>query len=162
MSVMAKIADFLAGGTVQTIADTVQAYFPPSMSDQEKAELQLKIQAAEHAREKDFLRLGNEADAEFNRRIRDLEGTAADLKAIPFVGPVLIFARGAQRPVWGFATLFLDYQVLSGAWNIMADTQLKALIMAINLLVLGFLFGERAVKNVAPLLGEYFGRKAQP
>jgi hypothetical protein len=160
MGFMTKVADFFAGGTVSTIADVVEKYFPPSMTDGEKATLQMQIQNAEHAREKDLLQLANEADAEFNQRIRDLEGTASDLKSIPIIGPVLIFARGAQRPVWGFATLFLDYQVLSKAWDIMGDPQLKAMLFAINLLVLGFLFGERAIKNVAPLLGEYFAKKA--
>lgn len=159
MSFFTKVANFLGGSAASTIADTVQAYFPPSMSEKEKAELQAKIQAAEHARTSDLMKLANEADAEFNQRIRDLEGTAKDLKAIPIIGPILILARGAQRPVWGFATLYLDYMVLSKSWDITGDPQLKAMIMAINLLVLGFLFGERAVKNVAPLLGEYFGRK---
>ena len=158
MGLGAKIVDFFSGGAVKTIADTVEAYFPPSMSDKEKAEMKMQIQAAEHAREKDLLQLANEADAEFNQRVRDLEGTAADLKGVPIIGPFLILVRGAQRPVWGFATLYLDYMVLSKAWDISGDQQLKAMIFAINLLVLGFLFGERAAKNVMPLLATYFGK----
>ena len=45
--------------------------------------------------------------------------------------------------------IWLDYQWFT-SWAL-SEHQQKALI-AINLLVLGFLFGERAVKNVAPWL----------
>ena len=159
MGFVAKVAGLFTSGTVGTIAKTIEKYLPPSMSDKEKADLQMAITAAERDHERQVMALANEADAEFNQRIKDLEGTAADLKAIPFIGPILIFARGAQRPVWGLATLLIDYKVLSKAWDISGDEQLKALLFAINILVLGFLFGERAAKNVMPLLAEFFGKR---
>jgi hypothetical protein len=158
---VAKIADFFGGGAVKTIADTVKDYFPPSMSDKEKADLQLLIQKEESSRQERLLVLANEQDKEFNERIKQLEGTASDLKALPIIGPVIIFARGCQRPAWGFATMLIDYQVFSKAWDVSGDEQLKALIFAINLLVLGFLFGERAVQNVTPLLSQYFDKKGR-
>ena len=161
MGLVGKFADFFTSGAVGTIAKTIEKYLPPSMSDKEKADLQMAVTAAERDHERQIMTLANEAEAEYNQRIKDMEGTAADLKVIPIIGPLLILARGAQRPVWGLATLLIDYQVLSKAWDLSADEQLKALLFAINILVLGFLFGERAVKNVMPLLAEYFGKRAK-
>ncbi len=157
MGIGTKIIDFLAGGTVKTIADTVKAYFPPSMSDKEKSELSLKISEAQNRHDLTILDMANKGDAEFNTRIKEMEGTASDLKTIPVIGAVIIFLRGLQRPVWGFATLYLDFKSFSGDWTL-TEKQDVALIV-INLLVLGFLFGERALKNVAPLINTYFGKK---
>jgi hypothetical protein len=159
MSLVQKVTDFLAGGTVKTIVDTVKDYFPPSMSEKEKADLSLVINNAAHQREKEILQLANEADREFNQRIKEMEGTAADLKSVPFFGTLIIFLRGTQRPIWGFFTLYADFMVLSKTWDITQDPQLKAMLIVVNVLVLTFLFGERAVKNVMPFIMEFFGAK---
>ena len=127
------------------------------MSEQEKSELALKISEAQKKYELTILDKANEADAEFNTRIKEMEGTASDLKSIPFISGIVIFLRGLQRPVWGFATLYLDYKSFSQDW-ILTEKQDFALLM-INILVLGFLFGERAIKNVMPLIGAYFGKQ---
>jgi hypothetical protein len=103
--------------------------------------------------------MANEADREFNARIRDLEGTAADLKSLPVLGNIMLFLRGSQRPIWGFCTLFLDYQVYSGAWKLTSGTQQEAAFYIINFLVLGFLFGERAVQNVMTYMSQFFTKK---
>ncbi len=153
-----KLIGFLSGGLGSKIIEGVKDYFPPSMSDKEKADLKLKILEITHAQENKLLQLANDADTEFNQRIKDMEGTASDLKAIPIFGTIILFARGCQRPVWGFFTLFMDYLVFSGTWDL-SDPQLKNAFFAINLLVLGFLFGERAVKNVMPLFDKYIGKK---
>jgi len=157
MSFAAKIADVLGGSIVGTVVDTVKAYFPPSMTEQEKGELALRISEAENKKDLAVMTAANQAAAEFNSRIKDMEGTAADLKTIPIVGHIVIFMRGIQRPVWGFFTLWADYKVFSNAWDL-SETQ-DQMLMAINILVLGFLFGERAVKNVLPLIAAYFGKK---
>jgi len=95
--------------------------------------------------------------AEFKRRTEALEGTAADLKSMPVLGRLMLFLRGAQRPVWGFAALWMVYhQPFSGAWTL--SGRQESILMAITVLVLGFLFGERAVKNVAPIMGQFFGK----
>jgi hypothetical protein len=98
-------------------------------------------------------------DKEFNKRISDLEGTASDLKSIPIIGPILLFLRGAQRPFWGFATIYLDYQVFSKGWNLDPGSQAGSAFYVINLLVLGFLFGERAIQNVLPYMTQFKGTK---
>ena len=159
MNIFTKITDFLAGGTIKTIAETVKEYFPPSMSEKEKADLSLIISNAEHMKEKEILMLANEADKEFNTRVKEMEGTANDLKAIPIFGSIIIFLRGTQRPIWGFFTLYADYMTFAKQWNISADPQMQTMLTIVNVLVLGFLFGERAVKNVMPLIMQMFKSK---
>lgn len=159
MGLFDKAVDFLSGSTVQTIADVVTAYFPPSMSDVEKSDLQLKIQAAENAKDIETLKLFNEGDRDFNSRIIAMEGAAEDLKSVPYIGAAIILARGAQRPIWGFFTLYMDYMFFSKSWDITWKTQEGALVLAINLMVLIFLFGERAVKYIIPIVMRYIGVK---
>ncbi len=87
------------------------------------------------------------AERELTERIAQLEGTAKDLKSMPIIGRIVLFARGCQRPVWGFFALWLDYKWFS-EWAL--SQQQQSALIAINILVLGFLFGERAAKNVMP------------
>ena len=167
MALFAKVADFLAGGMGSKIVDTVKDYFPPSMSDQEKAQVNQAILQSAREHEVRLLTLAQEGQEEFNERIKDLEGTAADLQQAGWFGKVIIFLRGAQRPVWGFGVLILDFQVFSGAWQLRPldvgggqVVDLVSTFWAINLLVLGFLFGERAAKNILPLLQQKLSRGA--
>ena len=157
MGLFDQITSLLGGGVIKEVGDIVKSYFPPTATEQEKAAFQLALADQMHKREIELMRLAAEADAEFNRRIIEMEGTAADLKALPIIGPILLFMRGAQRPVWGFATLWLDWQTFAGAWTL--TSQQESILMAINVLVLGFLFGERAVKNIAPLLERFVSPK---
>lgn len=112
-----------------------------------KAEASLKTQALAH-----------EVQTEFNNRIKELEGTASDLIAAGLLGKIVLFMRGAQRPLWGYGVMYLDYMIFSKAWMI-EDEQIKATFWVINLLVLGFLFGERAVKNVGPIIKDVMKKK---
>lgn len=158
MGFFSAITDFLGGGLVKTITDTVREYFPPDMDPETRAKIEQAAADAVRQHELKLLELAAAQDAEFNRRIIDMEGTASDLKSLPVLGGFLLFLRGAQRPVWGFATLALDWYSFTGSWE-MSDKQ-ETILLVINLLVLGFLFGERAVKNITPLLAAYFGKKA--
>ena len=105
------------------------------------------------AQANEFLR---QSAAQLDKRIAEQEGTATDLKAIPVLGHIVLFARGAQRPIWGFATLWMDAQWFFGNFSF-TDRQETALIV-INTLVLGFLFGERAVQNLTPMIVQVFGK----
>ena len=91
--------------------------------------------------------------------IRDLEGTAKDLLGVPVLGHVMLFLRGRQRSLFGVFTLVMDWLVFSGVWVLDDGTRIEVTFFAINVLVLGFLFGERAVKNVMPVLERSFGKK---
>ena len=150
-SLLTKAVDFFSGGFGSSVGQAVKEYYPPSMSEQEKAELDFRIQSAVDQKTLEAQKLANEAQAEFNNRIAEMEGTAKDLKTIPLLGPIMLFLRGCQRPIWGYSTLYIDFKVFSGSWASLTEAQESAL-WVINLLVLGFLFGERAVKNVTPMI----------
>ena len=151
------LLSFVSGGLSDKIVDTVKDFFPPSMSEQEKIEMQMRIKDAAHKQEVELLQLLNDSEKEFNKRTIDLEGTASDLKSIPFIGAIIIFLRGAFRPLFSYFVFFLDYKVFSHQW-ILTEQQ-DSLFWAINILVLGFFFGERAIKNITPIIGQYFGNK---
>lgn len=178
MAIFGKILDFVSGGVGKTIVDTVTARFPARMSEQERRELEAAIVEATRQYELELIRLANEQEKEFNERIRDLEGTASDLTQAGWPGRVVLFLRGLQRPTWGFAVLYMDLMVFSGAWNITgsggapdatateairanaAILDLQSAFWVINLLVLGFLFGERAIKNAMPFFRGRFQSRA--
>lgn len=126
---------------------------------EEKAEFEKAIRELAHKQQLDLADIAHQADVEFNTRIKDLEGTAKDLLQAGRLGKIVLFFRGAQRPAWGWGVLFFDLQYFRGAIEL--GTQGEALLYAINLLVLGFLFGERAVKNVAPILKEVISKRSE-
>lgn len=150
------VMDFLSGNS---IVDKVMEYFPPDMTPAAQAELAIKIKNAEAARDLQTQQLVNEATAQFNQRTKEMEGTASDLKTIPYFGGVIIFLRGCQRPAWGFATLWFDWLWLFKAGGPVFTERQEMALIVINCLVLGFLFGERAVKNLMPLIMKVLDRK---
>lgn len=138
-------ASSLGTGLVKAIED----YFPPSMTDAEKANIQLAANNFALQKEIQLAQLASDAEKEVDARIAMYEGSASDLKAVPILGPLMLFLRGAQRPVWGFATIYIDYAVFSGLWKL-SDPTVGNAFWILNTLVLGFLFGERAVTNIMP------------
>lgn len=159
MKILNAIVDKFAGGILKEGFDIVKSYFPPSMTDQEKQMAQLAYEKFVFEKQKEANREGLAVDQEFNQRLKDMEGTATDLKSIPVLGNIIIFIRGAQRPIWGVFVMYADYMVFSKAWNLSEEPELRSMLFAVNLLVLGFLFGERAVKNILPFLKEFLGKK---
>jgi len=145
----------LSGGLGKQIVNIVKHVLPETMSEEKKAELEQKLLAATHEHETAMLQIAHDADVAFNKRINDMEGTAKDLLRVPVLGQAMLFLRGVQRPAFGFLTLLIDYMVFSGSWTIQADTSVEKAFFAINILVLGFLFGERAIKNVLPLFDRH-------
>lgn len=119
----------------------------------QKSVLDQKVQLAQIAaqRAKDDAAADNEADRLLTDRIAQLEGTASDLKGIPIAGSIMLFLRGSQRIVIGYGTAWLDYEWLVGAIGPIGEMQQRLLMMA-SLLVFAVLFGERAIKNVAPVI----------
>jgi hypothetical protein len=117
---------------------------------EEKALVQLKVQELLHKKEMEARDLTLKEQEQFNNRIKQLEGTASDLRQAGWLGRFILFFRGAQRPIWGFATMYIDFMVFSGRWEMPDDTQMSSAFWIMNGLVLGFLFGERALLNIAP------------
>ena len=156
MKILSEITNFVGGSLFKEIKEGLMSYFPPSMTQQERAEVELKLQSFLHDKQMDAHRILNDSANQLNKRIAEQEGTASDLKAIPILGSVIIFLRGVQRPLWGFATLYMDNKWFFGEGNF--DDQQQTAMIVINILVLGFLFGERAIKNLEPLITKVFAK----
>jgi hypothetical protein len=154
MSFLTKITEFVGGSLFSEIKDGVMSYFPPDMSPKQKAEAELKIQQLLHQKQLDVSSILNESAKQLDARIKEQEGTASDLKQLPLIGSLVLFLRGTQRPIWGFFTMYLDYVWFTTSPGY-TEQQQTALIV-VNMLVLGFLFGERAIKNLEPLIMEVF------
>lgn len=126
--------------------------FKQSVLDQK---VQLEQIAAKRAA--DDAAADNEADEQLTNRMALIEGTASDLKGIPYAGAFMLWLRGSQRIVISYGTAWVDWLWLSGAIKL-ADMQQRLLFTA-SILVFVVLFGERAVKNVAPLVIDLLGAK---
>jgi hypothetical protein len=156
------------GGLAGDAVEILKGQFPGKMSEQEQKQFELAMQDAVHKRELETLKAWNEQEAEFNNRIAEMEGTAGDLLQAGWIGRVVLFLRGLQRPLWGFLVLFMDIMMFSGKWSILTDVtnpaiaqQLSSMLWVINLIVLTFLFGERTVKNLMPLIESLMAVKYQ-
>lgn len=160
MAIFDKIASLFGGGLVDSMLDTVKAYFPPGMTPQQEAELRLSIERLAFEKQKQADSMLADAERQVTERISLLEGTATDLRVVPIVGPLMLLMRGMQRPVWGFAVLYADAMWFSGKWGSMSEQQ-ESSLWVINMLVLGFLFGERSVANLAPIISEVMARRKQ-
>lgn len=159
MGILDKIGDFLSGGVFTEITTLAKEYFPPDMSDQQKAEFEIRASEISHKREMEANKLMLDAENAITERVVTLEGSAQDLRAIPFVGPLMIFLRGLQRPIWGYMTLYMDVMWFSGKWEL--GEQQEACMWVVNFLILGFLFGERAVQNLAPLISDIVNKSSK-
>lgn len=177
MSFFGKVIDFLGGGVGETIVDTVKDYFPPRMSDAERMQIEEAIRQAAREHELQLIQLAQAEQQAFDQRTQQMEGTAKDLQQFGTLGKLVVFLRGMQRPIWGFFVLYLDYQVfINGKWPTVANEasnigeqgagaanmalSFESAFWMINFLVLGFLFGERAMRNVVPLLQKKLGQNS--
>lgn len=126
----------------------------------QKAVLDQKVQLEQLAvqRAREDAAADNEGDRILTDRIAQLEGTASDLKGVPIAGPAMLFLRGSQRIVIGYGTAWLDYQWLTGGLGALGDMPQRLLFTA-SLLVFAVLFGERAIKNVAPVIADIFAAR---
>lgn len=159
MNILDKLGDIVGGSLFKEAKDIVMAYWPPEVSPEKKLEMQAKLTELELTKARQLDQAMAEAEARITERIAMTEGSAQDLRAIPIVGPLVLFLRGLQRPVWGYATLFGDAMWFMGRWQL--NDQQESALWVINFLVLGFLFGERAVQNVAPLIAEIMQRRGK-
>lgn len=159
MDILAKLTDIVGGSLFKEVKDVAMAYFPPDMTDQQKAHAELGLRKFAHVKEIEIRNAITEAEAQFSDRIAAMEGTTSDLKTIPYIGGLIIFLRGVQRPAWGFATMVMDFKWFFGS-HTFTETQDTALLV-VNFLVLGFLFGERALKNLEPLIARLLDRKGK-
>ena len=158
MGILDGILSATTGGLAKDILGTFEKYFPPDMSPEQKANIALAAENLQLQRQAQADKAQQDAEKAINERIAMYEGSASDLKAIPFLGAFMLLLRGSQRIAWGFATLYLDYGVFSGMWTL-SDPVIANAFWIVNFLVLGFLFGERAVTNILPFITELIKAK---
>lgn len=157
MSIFKTLAKVVTGngkGFLKETIDLVTGYLPNA---EDKVKLKAQLQELENKREAQLTESLHVAATDLNDRVAQHEGTVKDLKSIPYLGPLMIFLRGSQRIAWGYGTLWMDNKWLFSV-ETFTDRQEIALIV-INILVLGFLFGERAIKNVMPLFTKFMESK---
>ncbi|MBR8534050.1 hypothetical protein KDU71_00630 [Carboxylicivirga sediminis] len=156
MKFLEKVTALLGNSVFKDVGDLIDRFVTTGA---EKQEIKKQLIELQHRHEVEAVKLSLEAEQEFNQRIKDLEGTAKDLHQSGWLGKLVLFMRGAQRPSWGYFVAYMDYMVFAGNWSLKGNEKLESAFWIINFLVLGFLFGERAVKNVAPLVSEMMGKK---
>lgn len=160
IKILSKVAAFLTGDVGQKVVDGIRDYFPPSMSESERAHLEQAIKSQTHDQLVELRELVLAEQQAFRSAISNHEGTAKDLNQFGIFGKLIVFLRGCQRPIWGYMVLYMDVMWFSGKWSGLTQQQESA-FWVINLLVLGFLFGERAVKNVMPVITEMMSQKVK-
>ncbi len=156
MSILGKVADFVGGSLFKEIKDGIMSYFPPDMTPQQKADYEKNLQEFLHQKQIDSHKIVMEEAASLDRRIAEQEGRAEDLVKLGWFGKLMIGLRGCQRPTWGFATLYIDYKWFFEVHDF--SEQQNTALMIINVLVLGFLFGERTLMKLEPLIVKVFAK----
>jgi len=157
---LSKIIDFLTGSMGSSIVEgaigIISKRFPGKISEAEQEAFNFEMAKMIGEQANKAAEIAVSETKEFNDRIESMEGTASDLKAMPILGPAMLFLRGAQRPAWSIATMWFDYNWFGS--NVIYSEQQQSALIAVNMLVLGFLFGERAIKNLEPLLTKLFAK----
>lgn len=156
MSFLAKLGDVLGGGLGQELVGLVRDHWPASMSDKDKAEMELLVQQFGHQKELELRELGLREEQMFNERTRELEGTAADLGHFGVLGRIVVFSRGMFRPVFAYYVAYLDWIWFATPTDF--SEQQNTAMIAINIVVLVFFFGERAMRNLSPLITAAFSK----
>lgn len=151
MAFLDGLFNAVTGNLGTEIIGALEKYFPPNMTPEQKANLELAAQNLAMQKQSQLDSAQQVAEKNLNDRIAMYEGSASDLKSIPILGAVMLFLRGSQRIAWGFGTIILDYNVFSGSWKL-TDQIVSNSFWVVNFLVLGFLFGERAVVNIMPFI----------
>lgn len=120
------------------ISKGLDKFVGDKMSEAEREELKFKMAAytMEEARKR---------DSEFRDFVVEYEGAARDYREIPVIGPFMMMLRGIIRPAFTVLVGYLDWIYFTGP-EIWTGEQ-SGLLKAVNIIVLMFWFGERAVKN---------------
>lgn len=140
--------------------DFINKRWPPNMSEADRKQMELLFSEALHNQEMELTAAQREDEKLFNERTIALEGTAKDLKTIPYIGGFIIFLRGAFRPAFSYMTGYIDWIYFTTNTTTWTQQQ-ETLLLVMNLLVLIFFFGERALKNVMPLIMNVFAPGAK-
>ncbi len=142
----------------EEMAKRILEALPTTFDEQVQKNISLKIESLIDKQTSDIKIARANLKAEIDSRIQALASSTKDLEKVPVVGTLGLFIRGMQRPIWTLSLLYVDLKVLSNSWTITAGSQVESVFWLLNLLILGFLFGERAVKNVMPVINQRLGK----
>jgi hypothetical protein len=124
------------------IVSLIKRWFPEKMSEEQEAQI------------------GEIATSSFRNFVVQYEGSASDYKDIKFFGPLMMMIRGIIRPAVTIAVVYFDsqYFTLIDTTSVQWPEGTAQILLWMNVLVLGFWFGERAVKNsgIVESLGKFF------
>lgn len=157
---MSKIGGFIKsifsadGGIIGSVKDLADEFIH---TKEEKNEFNLKMQEFVYRKQADAIEKSIEIEKGFNERTIKLEGTASELKGFGWLGKIIVFLRASFRPLFSYGVGFTAIMVFMGYYKLPEDESIKKLFNLICGIVIVFYFGERAVKNVIPLIGVYLG-----
>ena len=158
--IIGKVLGVLSGGVTDRAMDIIERQFPGKLGPEEKARISMELKQLDHERELAAEKAGQAAVESLNTRIANYEGTAGEVRGIFIIGPLIILIRSLFRPVASYATIWLDFSYFTagGVW----PEGSASLLLAINLIVLGFWFGERTIKNLMPLFLAWLDKRQPP
>ena len=149
----------IIGKIIDTVVDKGAGLISEFITDKDEAnrllhEMQKLKSEQDHERQVLEAETSKELELEFSKRVTQMEGTAKDLQQFGILGKIVVFFRGMFRPLFSYGVAYWDWLYFtSGAqWT----EQQQTLLLTVNLIVLVFYFGERAIKNLAPLLTRMF------
>lgn len=151
------VSSIFAGekGIANGIADIADRFIH---TKEEKNDFKIQLERFGHQKEIELIEKGQEIEQEFNKRIVDMEGTAKDLAGFGWIGKIVVLLRGSFRPLVSYAMAIVDFMVFSGRTELPDNDQVVSSFWIINLVIFTFYFGERAIKNIIPVLSMYFGK----
>jgi hypothetical protein len=153
--IVGGVTGLLTGNPItSTVLDALSGVDPLK-----KAEIEIKVKEIEHKINMEASTLGHTIQTEFNEHVEAMTGTAKDLMAMGKLGKFMLFVRGMQRPGVVALVCLFDYNCYINM-AVYSDRAMT-LLTAMNIVVLATLFGERAIKNVLPLLRAYMGKGAK-
>jgi len=150
MSIFGEIAKLATGGIGGQVLDIIERQFPGKLTPQEQSELSVTLERMEMEREQQANNAIAEAERSLNERVAEYEGTASEIKDMWLVGPLVILMRSLFRPICSYVTLYLNFVYFTSVNDWSPET--TNLLVVIDVIVFGFWFGERAVKNVLPIV----------
>ena len=156
MKLLNSLGKLLSGeGFIKNALDFINSRWPPNMSEADRTKMEVVLKDLLHKQQIELLEAARDDEQMFNERTIALEGTASDLKSVPYIGAVVIFMRGMFRPAFSYMTMYIDFVYFTTNTSGWSEQQ-QTLLLAMNLLVLVFFFGERAMKNIMPLIAAAF------
>lgn len=160
MTQLLKLAAKKLAGILRMVdyGKVVRDTLPGSVTKEQETKLKASIEKEVHRQELEMIQVLSMIQTGYQNFVKEMEGTAKDLLKLPVLGRIMLFVRGSQRPVWSVVTLIMDINVFSGNWVLPKDTPVEAAFYLLNLLVLFFIFGERAIINIMPLVERLFDK----